>query len=169
MYTLWLFHPFLIFPGGPRYKRGRYSDPGPRGRDQTDEEKLESLIMRIGVKVDKLYKPFVAHHDWFQASSSGLLYTIMCVFRRVTNHWRRIWSHWRAFCRMRCPTIRRRSSERFATGEGVHWRPFTNIGSSDNLTHCHFPSCLPKVWLNSLRRLQPTPPLLDCWMPISLT
>ena len=42
-------------PGGYRYKRGRYSDPGPRGRDpeQTTEEKLESLIMRVGEKVDQ--------------------------------------------------------------------------------------------------------------------
>lgn len=36
----------------PRTKRGRYSDPGPRGRDvETTEQKLESLIARVGEKV----------------------------------------------------------------------------------------------------------------------
>ena len=45
-----------LHEGGPRYKRGRYSDPGPRGRDheQSTEEKLESLIMRVGEKVANL-------------------------------------------------------------------------------------------------------------------
>ena len=37
--------------GPPRYKRGRYSDPGPRERDP--EAELESLIMRVGEKVSK--------------------------------------------------------------------------------------------------------------------
>lgn len=37
----------------PRSKRGRYSDPGPRGREPetTAEQKLESLITRVGEKV----------------------------------------------------------------------------------------------------------------------
>ena len=39
--------------GSSRHKRGRYSDPGPRGRGETvsTEEKLESLIIRLGEKV----------------------------------------------------------------------------------------------------------------------
>ena len=36
----------------PRYKRGRYSDPGPRSREpESAEQKLESLITRVGEKV----------------------------------------------------------------------------------------------------------------------
>ena len=38
----------------PRFKRSRYSDPGPRGRDrepESAEQKLESLILRVGEKV----------------------------------------------------------------------------------------------------------------------
>ena len=44
----------MIFSkGSSRHKRGRYSDPGPRGRGEavSTEEKLESLIVRLGEKV----------------------------------------------------------------------------------------------------------------------
>ena len=56
-------HLLYLHVGAPRYKRGRYSDPGPRGRDheQTTEEKLESLIMRVGEKVGLRF--FVMHQN----------------------------------------------------------------------------------------------------------
>ena len=41
-----------LFPDPPR-KRGRYSDPGSRGKEVevTSEQRLESLITRVGEKV----------------------------------------------------------------------------------------------------------------------
>ena len=43
-------HNYIEFSRGT--KRGRYSDPGPRGREpESTEQKLESLITRLGEKV----------------------------------------------------------------------------------------------------------------------
>ena len=41
----------------PRYKRGRYSDPGSRSKDPevSAEQRLESLITRLGEKVKKFF------------------------------------------------------------------------------------------------------------------
>lgn len=46
--------PFLDAPR----KRGRYSDPGPRGKEVevTSEQRLESLITRVGEKVKTPHK-----------------------------------------------------------------------------------------------------------------
>lgn len=44
--------PYAYIDVPPRYKRGRYSDPGPRSREpESAEQKLESLITRVGEKV----------------------------------------------------------------------------------------------------------------------
>ena len=45
--------PLLLSKGPTRMKRGRYSDPFGRGRGQelSTEDKLESLIVRLGEKV----------------------------------------------------------------------------------------------------------------------
>ena len=58
---LWLIMtiPHIVSLDGPRYfsKRGRYSDPGSRGRDVGEtlspKQRLESLITRLGEKVAK--------------------------------------------------------------------------------------------------------------------
>lgn len=43
---------FLVYIAHSRPKRGRYSDPGPRGREhESTEEMLDSLIVRAGEKV----------------------------------------------------------------------------------------------------------------------
>lgn len=39
------------FSDAPRHKRGRHSDPGPRGAEASAEQRLESLITRVGEKV----------------------------------------------------------------------------------------------------------------------
>ena len=65
----------------PRTKRGRYSDPGPRGREgeTTAEQKLESLITRVGEKVCIASIAYVSNVELRRASWSRTIQLFACL------------------------------------------------------------------------------------------